>query len=54
VTNPSFAKVTNGSNHFHPGCKFTGMFDDTVSSLEHALDLATLGTLGKSGMKKKI
>lgn len=48
VTNPGLAKVTNGSDHLQSSCKVAWMFDDTISSLHHALLLAALGTHGQS------
>lgn len=44
VANPCFAKVTNCTDHTESRGKYASMSYDTIACLEHALDLAALGT----------
>jgi hypothetical protein len=48
VTDPGLTEVANGSHHTKASGKDTGMSNDTVSRLKHALHLPTVSTLGKS------
>merc|ERR1719348_1566672 len=48
MTDPSLAEVTHSPHHLHTCRVLARMFDDTVTSLHHALLLATFGTLWKT------
>ena len=43
VTDPGLAMVTDGTDHLQPGGVHSRVLYDTISGLEHALLLATLG-----------
>lgn len=48
MTHPRLTEVTDGTHHAHASAVDPCMFNYTVSSLKHALDFATVTTLGKT------
>lgn len=48
VTNPGLAEITNSADHGHSSCEHSGVSDQTVARLQHALHLATLCTDGQT------
>jgi hypothetical protein len=48
VTHPGLAKVTNGTDHLHANSEYTDVFDHTIASFQHALDLGAVGAHWKA------